>query len=121
VRPDPHDQPGVVELEHHRIGDRDARYPRVAHGHAGRAVADDLSPDQVGQRAVDRAEQHPQVIATAEHHAARQRREQFGPRRERRRHPVDIVGPCRVAEHRNRIHRSYRHVTSRVDCDLQVT
>src|ERR1700759_846976 len=41
VRPDPDNQPGIVEFEHHRIGDGDTRDPGIADGHPGRTLADD--------------------------------------------------------------------------------
>src|SRR5689334_11901874 len=49
VRADPHDQPRIVKLEHHRVGDRDAGNARIAHRYSRRALADDLAPDKVGQ------------------------------------------------------------------------
>jgi hypothetical protein len=103
VRPDSYDQPGVVELEDHRIGDRDAGNPRVADGHAGRALANDLPPNQVGQPAIDGAQQDSEIVPPAEHHPAGQRGDQLRIRCQRAHHAVDVVDPRRLAERGHRV------------------
>ena len=105
VRADPRDPPGLVEVEHHRIGDRHACDSCGAHRDPGRSVADDLLPRQAGEPAVDGVEKNPKVVTAAKDHPARQRRDQLRVGRERAHHGIDVMAQGRLEERGYRIFR----------------
>lgn len=89
--PDAADAAVRGELEDHRVGHPHRPQPRLADGHAVLTLADHPRPAQIAQRAVDGAEQMPDVVAPAKDHPPGDRRDKLDVIGEGLHHPVDVI------------------------------
>lgn len=79
------------ELENHGIAELERTNLALADDHPHVTVDQFPAPSQLRDGAVDRAEKDLEIAATAKHHAARQRRDQFGILRQRLHKRPDVV------------------------------
>ncbi len=81
----------LIELENHRVSEFQRPDASITHDHPHVACPDLIGPPQIGEAAVDGSEENAEITASPEHHAARDRRDEFDVRGEDFRKGVDVV------------------------------
>jgi hypothetical protein len=91
VWPDPTNLSVAVELADHRVGELERTDSAVAQHNASRPVPKFFAPAQPLHASVHGAQENSQIVASSEHQASREGRDQFRVRGQRGDEPVDVI------------------------------